>query len=52
MFNYEDFYKLYNCKKEAKYQDVKNQLNEMMREMVATKERGFREKMFWYVKAQ
>lgn len=52
MFNYEDFYKLYNCKSEAKYQEVKSQLNEMMREMVSTKERGFREKMFWYVKTQ
>lgn len=52
MFNYEDFYKLYNCKKEAKYQDLKEQLGEVMRQMVSTKERGFREKMFWYVKSQ
>ncbi len=52
MFNYEDFYKLYNCKSEAKYHEVKEQLSEMMRQMVSTKERGFREKMFWYVKAQ
>ena len=52
MFNYEDFYKLYNCKSEAKYQEVKNLLCELMRQMVSTKERGFREKMFWYVKTQ
>ena len=52
MFSYEDFYKLYNCKSEAKYQEVKNQLSDLMREMVSTKERGFREKMFWYVKTQ
>lgn len=52
MFNYEDFYKLYNCKKEAKYQEMKEQLGEAMRQMVSTKERGFREKMFWFVKAQ
>ena len=52
MFNYEDFYKLYNCKKEAKYQAMKEQLGDNMRQMVSTKERGFREKMFWFVKAQ
>jgi len=52
MFNYEDFYKLYNCKSEAKYFELKEQLEEMMRQMVSTKERGFREKMFWFVKAQ
>ncbi len=52
MFNYEDFYKLYNCKSEAKYYEVKEQLGEMMRQMVSTKERGFREKMFWFVKTQ
>lgn len=52
MFQYEDFYKLYNCKSEAKYGEMKQQLAEMMRQMVTTKERGFREKMFWFVKAQ
>ena len=28
MFNYEDFYKLYNCKSEAKYFELKEQLEE------------------------
>lgn len=50
MFNYEDFYKLYNCKKEAHYQELKERLGDMLRQMTATKDRGFREKMFWYAK--
>ena len=52
MFNYEDFYKLYNCKSEAKYHEMRELLKEMMRQMVSTKERGFRERMFWFVKTQ
>ena len=52
MFNYEDFYKLYNCRNEARYQELKEKLATMLKQMTATKERGFREKMFWYAKAQ
>lgn len=52
MFNYEDFYKLYNCRSEARYQELREKLASMIKQMTATKERGFREKMFWYAKAQ
>lgn len=52
MFNYEEFYKLYNCRAEAAYREARERLSEMIQAMIPAKERGFREKIFWYVKSQ
>ncbi len=52
MFSYEEYYKLYNCPAEAEYLQNKERLFDMMKCMTLTKEKGFREKVFWFLKAQ
>ena len=52
MFSYEEYYKLYNCRVEAEYQEGCARLEETLRLMGQPKERGFREKIFWFLRGQ
>lgn len=52
MFSYEDWYKLYNVKTEGRYQELIEELSEAIRHLSSQKERGFREKLFLFLRAQ
>ena len=52
MFSYEEYYKLYNCRTEAEYQEYSNKLDEQLKTMDLPKEKGFREKVFWFLRGQ
>lgn len=52
MFNYENFYKLYNVQEQSRYEERKAELAALVQQISHNKERGFREKLFSYLKAQ
>ena len=52
MFSYEEYYKLYNSRKENEYREAREKLEDMLRNMQPPKEKGFREKIFLFLKTQ
>lgn len=52
MFTYEEYYKLYNSACENEYREALAKLDDMLRGMGTPKEKGFREKVFWFLRTQ
>lgn len=52
MFTYEEYYKIYNSACENEYREALEKLDDMLRSMGLPKEKGFREKVFWFLRAQ
>lgn len=52
MFTYEEYYKLYNSACENDYREALAKLDDILRGMGMPKEKGFREKVFWFLRTQ
>ncbi len=50
MFSYEEFYKLYNTKTEAKYREFRSYMEKHVAEMIASGDKSFRDRMMRYSK--
>ncbi len=52
MFSYEEFYKLYNARRESDYLESLNKLDRILTSLSEAREKGFREKINAYLLAQ
>jgi len=50
MFSYEEFYKLYNNKTEARYRELRSYMEKHVSEMIVSGEKNFRDRMLRYSK--